>query len=1672
MAPTDVKQSAPPVPAEVLERVTALYDAGRYVTAYAEATAHAPLESWRDSDGRILAGRLIRHVGDPRRGLAWLRLAMRADPRHPAAHYYGSYAYFSYRGPLAAWQWTERNGLPPDADPEREADWLALRGILLGFLRDFQQARPRLERALELQPESPWVHVERAQLFELEDQVPAALESTSTALELHPGYRPALQSRVHLLGLLDRTEEALALLREWAPKLECGGLWVQLGSLLEELERPQEAREAFERVGELFPALGKDRDRFLNARLSDATYLCGDVDGAIELARKAGKKEKSFHTIVAEAMQQNRGAPRKRLAVGFVRQDYMTCAPASVTMLANFFGLDLDHEDVAEAICYDGTPAHAQRSWAREQGWLTREFAVTWDNARALLDREIPFAISTVEATSAHMQVVMGYDACRQTLLVRDPNSRHTQEFLVELWFEHYRAFGPRGVLLLPQAEAARLDGLELDDSERFDLLYEVEAALHAHDRAQAGEALARLLALGAEHRIALWARRVVAAYDSDTVTALECLDALSAQFPKQKKFMLDRVDCLEERGTHAERRELLEGFLSEQEDEIDPVFWWRLGAELQEDPDELDRAEDLLRRAIRYRPLEARLYLSYAHLISIQGRPQDALPLYRFAACLAPRAEGFAQAYFRAARQCKATEQALAMLAERVERHGVKSSESARTLFSAYHTLDRTDDAFALLRTSLELRPDDGELLLFAAEVHARHGKREEAEACLERAAGKVNPRAQALAAAEVARFSGDLRGALEHTREALRHDPRSVSAHASLAGYLAQAEGLDAACAHLAEAVAAEPEFVPLSRLYLEWLSEAPDPAPAAEALRTYLERHPLDAWARRQLALQLASLGDFDGALREAQQARHAAPRESTGWTVEGQVLRLSGSLGSARRAYREAIALNADDRAAISGLLACSLTPEELEDAAGTVRAALLSQPITGQGILGYAYACRGRIVGDAQLAFFQRMSEVHGARWEAWSAWVDQLLTLGRTDEAVEVGSDAVQRFPLRGELWLDLARARRDAGQLEAACEALRHVLVIDPGQTRAAGLLAELLQENGNLSQAEEALRDGLASAPRHPYLTRVLAEVLHALGRDDEALETVRACLEFDPHDDDAWGYVFDWSGDPEVPARWARELAEARPRDVEAWVRAARFLPPDRTDERLALLERAEATNPRDVELHDNRALILCEAERFDEARAACAPDVFEELPLPLRGRAAWILHREGDEEGAKAQMRELLREAPDYGWGLRELAEWCHKSDDAEGQIETARRLLALDPRDHAALTHLAAGHEKRGELDEAREHYNAALEVNRRAYFAAQSLVDLELEAENLDAAAQALELLELHLPDPFVNLRRIRLETKRKGRGAGLRALRELYRHAEVEAGLLRHATELCAEAGWDHVLWRVFKDALAEPRVHPVVGWLWARNHADAGRWDWIADELDGLRERTPALAQQALEAYVERLGERGRPARLQGVVERYREWLRGDDGLWASAGYALGQADLDDACVRWMHDWTERDGQSTAWAWLNLALAARGTGREALAREVARHALEHDPHPVRQLAHWAWLRYDASVLGQPPVAAPEVEVGDEDLPSFHRFAFLLAQAAEAGPQGGRAQLSGLRSEAAFFLQSSLLVGCYLQALQTLAKAGLLLWLWAWWVGWRVQRQARQAQAERAARR
>ena len=114
---------------------------------------------------------------------------------------------------------------------------------------------------------------------------------------------------------------------------------------------------------------------------------------------------------------------------------------STLATISRFWNREAEHLTIAELICYDGTPRHRGREWAEQNGFALREFRVTWESTIALLDRGIPFTLTTVEPTNGHMQAVIGYDERRGTILMRDPFVRLLGEALGEELLKRQRPF-------------------------------------------------------------------------------------------------------------------------------------------------------------------------------------------------------------------------------------------------------------------------------------------------------------------------------------------------------------------------------------------------------------------------------------------------------------------------------------------------------------------------------------------------------------------------------------------------------------------------------------------------------------------------------------------------------------------------------------------------------------------------------------------------------------------------------------------------------------------------------------------------------------------------------------------------------------------------------------------------------------------------------------------------------------------------------------------------------------------------------------------------------------------------------------------------------------------------------------------------------------------------------
>ncbi|MEK7829646.1 MAG: tetratricopeptide repeat protein, partial [Acidobacteriota bacterium] len=1134
----------------------------------------------------LLAGRMAGMLGAPKLMRRLHLRAWREDRAHPEAIYYYARAIMDWRGPWRAWMFMRRIDELPEADTITQSDWYGLKAGLFGLLRDFDAADELIARAEKLTPESPWLWVEKAAIFEYEDLYEDAIAAARRSLELRPFYRPAIQSLAHLFSLLDREDEACALLEQAAQNLECPSLLIQLAQLQIDTGSFLAARDNFRQAIRMSPLMEKEMREWLNGRLADATYLCGNKDEAIELAKQAG--EGFFKTIAERLSQASPEKKRKELSVGFIRQHHVTCAPATLTTISKFWQKPAEHLSIAEQICYGGTTDHSERKWAEQNGWAAREFCVNWEDTVKLIDRGVPFTLATVEPGNAHLQAVIGYDAIRGTLLMRDPYLRSLGEGLSPEMPDHYRSCGPRGMAMVPKEKAELLDGLELKEATLYDKLHAIQRALFEHRREEAAEVWQQMNAEAADHRLTLNARLAIAWYDEDQTQVLACVEKLLEQFPEDANLKMQKIMCLRMLARSSERLDYLKTICKEEKS--DPMFWQQLAQELSEDARQNKETLRLLHRALRSRPLDAGNFHQLANIRWSQRRFDEAFPLYRFATCLKDTNEQYVQSYFIAARHLRRTQEAIDLLTQRFNRFGRRSGTPARTLSWAYEQTGQSLKALEVLRQSIELRPDDGELMLYASDVFARHGDFDEAASQVEKARSKVPPTQWMRGAALIASYRGELIEALRLWRQVAEAEPLALDANRHVTQLLAETESREKALEFVRSVVARFPHSLPIHQMLIDWLREEPEAA--EQALRHVVEIEPTNAWARRELSYCLIQQCRYEEALQEAATARELEPDNPFGHCTIGAVQAEMGNFPLARHAFREAIKLTVDLDYAINELMNNSHTAAERRESLEFIRQELVRQVTYGDGLLAYRQVARMVLDGEEVLHLLQSALDARPDLWHSWSAMVYSLMDAQRLDDALQLAKQMTDRFSLIPRVWLDLAMVQQARLDQEGLADALQHALRINPAWGMAAQQLAEVHQHAGRFDEAKTLIERAIAYSPLDHGNYGYLADVLWQMGERDQALERIRQAVTLEPGYDWGWRAMREWAqlaGKPEFALECARALAEKRPGQARSWLVLAQT-EGQSVDERLLSLDKAIELSPRSTEAHSLRARLL--------------------------------------------------------------------------------------------------------------------------------------------------------------------------------------------------------------------------------------------------------------------------------------------------------------------------------------------------------------------------------------------------------------------------------------------------------------------------------------------------
>jgi tetratricopeptide (TPR) repeat protein len=1548
------------VPADDLERITKIYDQGLYLQAYHAAEAIGPLSQWTGTTQRILAGRIAGNLGSQRLADVMFIRAFRADSKSCEASWYYTRYLLDARGPFQALQVLKKQGLFPEAPPDQRSFWLSLWATVHGRVRDFDNAEKWLAEAESLGWQHPWIHLERAALFNLEDRHEEALQAVRRALEVRPWYRPAVQWLAHFLVQLERDEEALTTLQEAMQRLESCAVASQLAGLLMELKRYEEARAVLEECARLAPLQDKFFSEWLSARRSETAYFCGDLATARDHAAKV--KGRFFEAQVKRFENPPPPEERRRvvLNVGFVRQHHQTCVPATLTAICRFWNMPGAHLEVADKITYAGTPNHSERQWAIDNGWETREFTVTWEAATALLDRGIPFTLTTPEVSSSLLQAAIGYDNVRGTLVIRDPGERHQAEFLVEGLQERYAATGPRGMALVPGDKAALLAEIHLPDAELFDLQFQVDKALESHQRTRAAQLIEQMTSQAPKHRLTLSAARTLAVYDNDPARILAANEALLEQYPEDLRLLLSKVSCLRDLARRDDYLQLLERLSAQKK--TDPACWQQLAHELADDAREQPRACYFLRRAFRANPMDPRTYFTLARIQWDRRAFEQALELYRMATCLEDKDEHLARTYFSAANCLGKVEEALGFLQRRFERFGDKSGHPARTYSWALFQLERGPQAFGILDLGLERRPEDGELMLYAVDQRIQNGAFVKAKELLQRAKGKTQETYWLRSVALLAQTQGDLENARRIWKKILEVEPLNDNAHRAYAQALAETRGRAAALEHLRQTVERFPHNFAFNQILVDW-SQEEGPQAIEPIVRRLIDIHPANAWARRELAMVLTDQGRVEEAAQELEVAYRLEPSAVTYWTVKAYLHHRTGDIPAAKECFRQALTISVDTELAIQEWLQDCESDVERREALSFIKEQLVKQRITGGGLLTYRDFARHTLSKEELLASLRQALETRPDLWHAWSAVIRQLRENEQLAEALEVAREAVERFPLLPALWVDLGEVHQERGDDESAIKSFKRALKINHEWHVPLRLLADLYQRREQADQARSLLERAIARSPLNGANQFTLALLLWNTGEREKALQRCRQVITLEPGYEFAWEHFCDWAAQLEkydAVVDFARTLTKKRPGEARSWMRLAQALsgmPPQpgddvaaRVDESLQALRQVHQLNPRLVDAYDLEARLLSEQGRFAEAETALnAPHWNGRVPINLRGRLAWLLAQQGNVPEAIASMETIVQDDPAYYWAWSNLAEWYERTQHFQEYLTAAQNMVRLAP--HLPVpwafqgeAKLLLGNRRGGKRD-----LRKARDIDPGYAFASLRLFDEEMADDDIKLARATIKVIQREVRDDFGKARVVQWFARRGQRAKARKAFCRLCVSHQTATWPLETAARAFDEQGWQSLVNAIFRRAVQRDHWNPNVALLWTERFNPEMDED-LEERLAALDQALPALEDKvrALDLKAERLTETG----------RFAEALKACDGLKPDQptplrgrkAWVQHQAGDHDKAVRAMKKILKEDADYY-WGWSKLAEWLEMAGDHAGHLQAAERLVELGP-------------------------------------------------------------------------------------------------------------------------
>jgi tetratricopeptide (TPR) repeat protein len=246
--------------------------------------------------------------------------------------------------------------------------------------------------------------------------------------------------------------------------------------------------------------------------------------------------------------------------------------------------------------------------------------------------------------------------------------------------------------------------------------------------------------------------------------------------------------------------------------------------------------------------------------------------------------------------------------------------------------------------------------------------------------------------------------------------------------------------------------------------------------------------------------------------------------------------------------------------------------------------------------------------------------------------------------------------PASGRAWHQLGVALVKAGKLDAACEALRRAVTLEPEAspeaTSARNNLGLVLQLLGDTKGALAQFTAALMRAPDSAELRNNLAAVLATMGQFERALDEARRAVALKPDLIGAHvhaGMIEMELGHLDEALRWIEGILPAAPDSVEILLVEADILGRlDRVEAALRVYARAAALQPRSGLPLAGQAVLLCQHGRAGEADEVLRRALAADPDCAAAWYTSALIRRFAPGDPAIAAMEAILRggRAPAY------------------------------------------------------------------------------------------------------------------------------------------------------------------------------------------------------------------------------------------------------------------------------------------------------------------------------------------------------------------------------------------------------------------------------------------